>query len=165
LHRLALDASHRAQLRSFGVGWKDGEAGAPVLEPPRFEPAPSAQGRGELLAAFEILLAFGKLPPRAYVCGGKRVAITKAHAKLFPALAVGWEDGDGPSVDPKRPYGYRSYFEYDMAEVLGITLATRQGEEDPSLTRTQLKELRTLHESMRDAVHALLLHGTLATGT
>ena len=65
---------------------------------------------------------------------------------------------DPPST-PERPYGSYSYYEYDMARWLDIEPAGPVGEHGPTLTRAQLRQLGSLHKSMRRAIRALLLHG------
>ena len=91
------------------------------------------------------------------------------------ALVVAWgvvrakmEDGDALTItDPKRPYGDMTFFEIDMATILGITAdgppsAEQLGERD--FSPAQLQHFAELHEQMEPVLQVFLLHARLAPG-
>lgn len=77
--------------------------------------------------------------------------LTDEHLKLLRALRVRWRDGY-EGIWEKRPYGDMTYFELDMAEILGIA-------HDDEFTEDQLSYFHQLHTDMLNALPVFLKHG------
>jgi hypothetical protein len=88
------------------------------------------------------------------------VLLRRANVRFF-------DDGGiacGTAVDPKRPYGDLTAYEYDMAAILDIKPEGPPREDDPTLrelTDEQLGWLQELHELTAPALQVLLLYGEL----
>ncbi len=88
---------------------------------------------------------------------GNRVAIvvTDAHLKLMREADTNLiDDGvrdTGVEIDPKRPYSDMTYFEIDMARILGIPAEGPPRADYPELrdfTEPQRQKFRALHEQL-----------------
>lgn len=88
--------------------------------------------------------------------------LTDAHVKLLRAARVGW-DGfmDAPGVNVKRPYGDMTYFEWDMADILGLTPDTQP---DGTLTAEWEERLGQLHAETLPALMVFLARAAFKTG-
>jgi hypothetical protein len=83
---------------------------------------------------------------------------TEQHRVLLQAACIRWEDwneeGEGlyptPAIDPKRPYGDRTFYELDMADALGMDYSEQL---DPYF--------QTLHFEMQSALQVFLKYATL----
>jgi hypothetical protein len=90
--------------------------------------------------------------------------LTADHVRLLRALRVDWSQRNGyVGIELKRPYGDMTYFEIDMADILGIPFARDSGNE-PNFTKEQRIYLNALHNDMLFAVPTLLRNGTLRPG-
>lgn len=65
-----------------------------------------------------------------------------------------------PAIDGKRPYGDRSYYTIDMAEILGRPFAV-DGQGRPILDPVRVAALTALHEETLTALQVLLLYGEM----
>jgi hypothetical protein len=99
---------------------------------------------------------------------------TEQHRKLLGAAVIEWNEdwadfGDRlhavPGIDPKRPYGDMTYFEIDMAAVLGIKPAGKETKESPGFSKEQEDDLNKLHDQMKDALQVFLVHARIEPGT
>jgi hypothetical protein len=66
-----------------------------------------------------------------------------------------------PYIDGKRPYGDRSYYQIDMAELLGQPYA-KDAQGRYILRPEKDAALEQLHQQTRSALQVLLMHGTPA---
>jgi hypothetical protein len=101
--------------------------------------------------------------------------MTGEHLKLIKSLKFEWPDEDqatdrlntgdwpAPVLDPKRPYGDMTWFQRDMAAVLGLELATEGGEE--VLTEDQERMLQQLHWQMLGALQVFVENAAFEPGT
>jgi hypothetical protein len=90
--------------------------------------------------------------------------VKEEHLKLMRAASVQWTEWDEemgsdfyptPGIDPKRPYGDRTFYIADMAEILGIRykkLEELNGKKDFFLK---------LHYEMQPTLQIFLKYGTL----
>ena len=95
----------------------------------------------------------------------------EAHRRLLDRAVLRWTDwpryfgadhmNPTPGIDPKRPYGDRTYFEIDMAEILGIPV---KDEPSDPFTPQQAKELVTLHHEMRQALQVFVVKAGIQPG-
>ncbi len=95
----------------------------------------------------------------------------EAHRRLLDRAILRWTDwpreygadymNPTPGIDPKRPYGDRTYFEIDMAEILGIPV---KDEPNDPFTPQQAKELVTLHHEMKRALQVFLVKARIQPG-
>jgi hypothetical protein len=168
------------RLRRAVVVWSPVESGAPALLPSLAvldAEEPDVPEAAELTAALEAFLERGRLEPGRYTCrnplAGHPMAsrllppsaastatqaevaftVTAEHLKLLRAQR--WES---LMVNPKRPYGDMSYFELDMAEVLGEPVVQ---DEDGQLPEGQVERLGRLHEETVAALQVFLQHAKL----
>lgn len=100
--------------------------------------------------------------------------LTQEHLTMLKSLMFEWphesdaEDliSDGrwpaPMLDPKRPYGDMSYFELDMAHILGLTFKIENGEK--VLTEAQEKPLQLLHWQMLGALQVFVENADFKPG-
>lgn len=85
-------------------------------------------------------------------------AYTADHAKLL--RHANWR---GLFMDPKRPYGDMTFFELDMAEILGESLPLgRDGA--PSFAPGQQERYDRLHAEMLEALQVFLVHAQMRPG-
>ena len=66
-----------------------------------------------------------------------------------------------PYIDGKRPYGDRSYYQIDMAELLGQPYA-KDARGRYILPAEKDETLKQLHLQTQEALQLLLMHGTPA---
>jgi len=99
------------------------------------------------------------------------IAVTEAHLKLLRAANTHLVDNGGRDVgveiDPKRPYGDMSYFQLDMARILGVVADGSPRADYPGLrdfSAPQLHGLNELHEQMEPVLQVFLQHAQLAPG-
>lgn len=97
--------------------------------------------------------------------------LTLLHAALWrevgidelPDVLAEEEDGQAiwplPYIDGKRPYGDRSYYQIDMADILGKPYA-RNAQGQYILPPQKDEALRQLHLQTQAALQILLMHGT-----
>jgi hypothetical protein len=97
--------------------------------------------------------------------------LTLLHAALWrevgtddlPYVLAEEEDGQAiwplPYIDGKRPYGDRSYYQIDMADILGKPYA-RNAQGQYILPPQKDEALKQLHLQTQAALQILLMHGT-----
>jgi hypothetical protein len=90
--------------------------------------------------------------------------LTAEHLRLLRALRVDWlERNSLAGINFKRPYGDMTYFELDMADILGVPVH-RDEQQQPLFSDEQLRYFHRLHAEMLFALPVLLRHGTLGAG-
>lgn len=99
------------------------------------------------------------------------IRFEETHRKLLDRAHLRWtnwpeeEADDGlvptPGIDPKRPYGDRTYFTLDMAEILGMPIRADEGE---PMTEEQQKHLVALHHEMKHALQVFVVKAQVAPG-
>jgi hypothetical protein len=129
-----------AQLASPALEW---------LMPPQFE--------GE-----------GSSPEHAYwpVPTGDTITfeLTAEHVRLLRALRIDWREPNSlVGINFKRPYGDMTYFELDMADILGVPIS-RDEHQQPSFSNEQIAYFDRLHAEMLFALPVLLRHGAPSSG-
>ena len=129
-----------------------------------------------LASAFQIFLAFADSSPGRYplapgdVTGVGEAAklpplteftLTRDHLALLRHARGKWLESLGAlGIDPKRPFGDRTSFELDMADILAIKPAgTTDGH--PDLTPEQFKTLNALFVALPHALAAFLKTASL----
>lgn len=138
----------------------------------------------ELGRAFEVFLSVGEMEPGRYTFknhykhlfpsgsysfDGKKIPVlqnnedaefelTKDHLKLLKHLNL-----RGLLVDPKRPYGDMSYFEIDMAAILGIPVP-RTADGKPNFSQEQMDRFAKLHTEMMPAMQVMVLDAKVQPG-
>jgi hypothetical protein len=83
---------------------------------------------------------------------------TEQHKMLLQAASIRWHEWDEedeglyptPGIDPKRPYGDRTYYELDMADALGMDYSEKL---DPYFQK--------LHFEMQSALQVFLRYASL----
>lgn len=162
------------------VYWDFMEGGAPLLV---------FQGGGsekELLKAVQIAFRYGELPSGDYAYQKPEHAqlehndavnalptsstfhFEEKHLKLIRHMVVRHSySADGGEiwvgVDPKRPYGDFSYFEAEMAEILGKP-TSRNEKNQVVLSPEVEQEMSRLHQDMSPAVQVFLRHARVKAG-
>jgi hypothetical protein len=107
----------------------------------------------------EIPFAAEMLPPELAALATTPVvsfAYTQQHASLLRHAR--WSR---LCMNPKRPYGDMTYFELDMAEILGEPVARSQ---DGRLPAEQERRLQALHAETLPALQVYLQQATAAPG-
>src|SRR6185369_9499974 len=84
--------------------------------------------------------------------------LTGDHLTLLKAAQY-----HGLWIDPKRPYGDMSYYELDIARLLGIPTA-RDGNRKPVFPAGEERRMRRLHHETLFALTAFLQHAALEPG-
>jgi hypothetical protein len=85
--------------------------------------------------------------------------LTDDHLKLLRHIRVDWNPPEGyTGINFKRPYGDMTYFELDMAAILGIPASADEFSDD------QRRIFHTLHTDMLFALPVLLRLGKISTG-
>ncbi|MCP3873081.1 MAG: hypothetical protein GY699_08005, partial [Desulfobacteraceae bacterium] len=87
---------------------------------------------------------------------------TDQHAKLLKSVNAGLSDYI-IGINPKRPYGDATYFEPDMADILGIKYSLNS-KKHAIMSKEQLEEMRELHYELLPALQVLLIYGSIKTG-
>ena len=141
----------------------------------------SDRRRRQLDASFAIHVALAKISPGLYEIapGDVRDAhpgetrnplprrhqfeVTMDHLKLLAHANAGWDPQAGLVIDPKRPFGEMSYFEIDMASILGVPLV-RDAKGKPMLSKEQHERFESLCSDMPFALSVLLKHGAVEPG-
>jgi sulfur relay (sulfurtransferase) DsrC/TusE family protein len=100
--------------------------------------------------------------------------LTSEHLKLIKTLMFAWPDeeqasdridrGDwpAPTMDPKRPYGDMTYFQKDIADILGLKVETKDGEK--VLSEVQEKAMQHLHWQMLGALQVFIENAEFKPG-
>ncbi len=130
---------------------------------------------GSLAQALEIVLDHGEIKPGMYDCQKSKIdttsleilginlknrfELTHEHIMLIRKLSV--REGVLPYIDPKRPYGNMTYFEFEMAKASGMTLP-RNGAGFPEKEK---QHLHKLHFEMLPALHVFLRNAKIERGT
>jgi hypothetical protein len=93
------------------------------------------------------------------------------HRRLLERAVLRWTEwpdltgedhlNPTPGIDPKRPYGDMTYFELDMADILGIPVKDQPN--DP-FTKQQEQELVTLHAEMKRALQVFVVKAQIQPG-
>jgi hypothetical protein len=84
--------------------------------------------------------------------------------RLLRALRIDWREPNSlVGINFKRPYGDMTYFELDMAGILGVPI-TRDEDQQPSFSEEQVSYFHRLHTEMLFALPVLLRHGALSSG-
>lgn len=90
--------------------------------------------------------------------------LTDAHLKLVRGLRVDWNQPQTyTGINFKRPYGDMTYFELDMAAILGIPVPYN-AQKQVSFSDDQRRHFHTLHTGMLFALPVLLRHGAISAG-
>jgi len=152
-----------AELRGARAVWVPIESGAPGIYFPSEGEIQRCDDRRD--AVIQAFLRYGKLASGPYdvrlwnpvddTWQSRHIFVTAAHLALL--RNANWQCG---MVDPKRPYGDMTYFEIDMARILGIPLAA-DGKPSPDDQR----RLDQLHDETLPALAAFLAHAVMAPGT
>jgi len=91
--------------------------------------------------------------------------ITNQHVKLLRKLWVGWEDYlYALAVHVKRPFGDATFFELDMADILGIDISVAKNGDISTSDREKLNNLYELYLELVPAMQVLLNFGEVQTG-
>jgi hypothetical protein len=187
-------AEDLANVCKLTVVWAGIEAGTPAvmdLSGHGVKGVSTAAYRSAMLVV-EVLMDLGELAPGHYeyddpgeeVTGPFRehnlvkvndhrigIEVTADHLKLLRALRTEMVDDGGTQigvmVNPKRPYGDMTYFELDMADILGIRPEGPPRKDQPKyreFTPAQLEKLGALHEQMQPVLQVFLQQAKLAPG-
>ena len=90
--------------------------------------------------------------------------LTAEHLRLLRALRIDWREPNSlVGINFKRPYGDMTYFELDMADILGIPVP-RDEQQQPNFSDEYLSYFHRLHAEMLFALPVLLRHGALSSG-
>lgn len=94
------------------------------------------------------------------------VTFEERHRKLIKYANGGWLDYyQCPGINSKRPYGDRTDFKLDMAEILGMVFS-RDGDGTPVIDAQAEAALAKIHyEEMLMALQVFLCNATIETGT
>jgi hypothetical protein len=186
-----------AVVRQLPVIWSPAESGAPAVFDLSNSALPSVSTKAYRAAvrAAEVMIHLGELAPGRYEyesplapdelahepfvehgfarVEGRRVVVevTESQLKLLKATNTGViDDGGrqiGVEINPKRPYGDMTFFELDMAEILGIKPEGPPRKDRPAFrefTEAQTTLLGALHEQTQPALQVLLQRGKLEPG-
>lgn len=143
----------------------------------------SVERKSELEASFQIFLAFAELAPGRYAVARDDVAdyrpnvedsfrvrlqqefqFTDQHLKLLNHARGTWDDFYNTLIiNPKRPYGDLTYFELDMAEVLGISLE-RDAKGDRKIAKAQQATFDALFKDLPLSLRIFLKHASISPG-
>ena len=162
------------------------------LDQKGFNPANTNYQRfeDEAGASFQIFLRYGRLKPGSYSYENPflqmdilswpadsysnrtislprdkeiKFVFTERHAKLLKAANAGWLSYIAmPGINSKRPYGDMTFYEADMALLLGIVSST---EDCDDLSDSQLESLQALHLEMLFALQVYLQYAKIEPGT
>jgi hypothetical protein len=107
---------------------------------------------------------------RVQIDGGTiRMRVTPEHLSLLKNANVRLFDEGGlrceAAVDPKRPYGEKTYFYADMGRILGLEPDVPPDERSSDAREfgeEQVRWLDDLHHTTQPALQILLRHGVLA---
>jgi len=193
---LTITEADLAVVRQLPVMWSPVESGAPAVYDfsKKKLPVPIDIYRRGVRAA-EVLIQLGELAPGRYEYDnpldpedlatqpfvehglaelkGNRVGIdvTEAHLKLTRGANTGLiDDGRrdiGVEINPKRPYGDMTYFELDMATILGVTAEGPPRQDHPALrdfSEPQFLKFEELHEQMQPVLQVFLRQAKLEPG-
>lgn len=139
--------------------------------------------KSELEASFEIFLAFAELEPGQYAIApddvtdyrvdapkALRVTVppkfqfTEQHLKLLKHANGRWDDFyDSLIINPKRPYGDMSYFELDMADILGMPIM-RDGKDEPKISPAQQAIFDGLFRDLPMSLQTFLKYASISPG-
>lgn len=193
---LTITAADLAAVRGLPVMWSPTESGAPaVYDLSKKKLSMSTHAYRRAMRVAEVLIQLGELGPgrfeyestldpddlaaqpfvqhkRAQVLGNRvTIEVTEAHLKLLRAADTNLVDDGGRDIgveiDPKRPYGDMTYFQIDMARILGISAEGPPRADYPKLrefTEPQLERFSELHEQMEPVLQVFLQHAQLAPG-
>jgi hypothetical protein len=140
----------------------------------------AASGRYPIanVTAAEIAKHLDQATAEAGFSADGRFTLTDEHARLLKALTIEWPDRTGevtdslaaggfPSArgDSKRPYGDRSYFEYDMLEALGRPVTVKPDGQLADIPDAEAQRLMALHLQMLGALQVFVEHADIAPGT
>ncbi|MDG4667359.1 hypothetical protein [Mycobacterium sp. 236(2023)] len=162
---------HTDRLREVHVGWDGTEVGAPCFGPD-WTPEPND------LHLLRIAAAFGHCPTGRYpyrrpgrdheyspyveqLAEDCTFEFTDQHRRLLAGMS--WQlsdpyfDEDIPGADPKRPYGDFTFYQLEMALLLGLIPAQKPADHDP-MTPEIIDAMTELHAQMQPALHAFLRH-------
>jgi hypothetical protein len=193
---LSITEADLVAVRQLPVMWSPVESGAPaVYDFSKKQLTVSTMAYRRAMRVAEVLIQLGDLAPgqyeydspldpgdlvaqpfvqhrRAEVLGNRvTIQVTEAHLKLMRAAGTNLVDEGGRDIgveiDPKRPYGDMTYFEIDMAEILGIVAEGPPRADRPELrnfTEPQLQKFAELHEQMEPVLQVFLKHAELTPG-
>jgi hypothetical protein len=139
--------------------------------------------KSELEASFEIFLAFAELGPGRYaiapddvtddrpdtpealrVTAPPKFQFTEQHLKLLNHANGRWDDFyDSLIIDPKRPYGDMTYFELDMADILGMPIQ-RDGKDEPKIAPAQQAIFDGLFGDLPVSLQTFLKYASISPG-
>ncbi len=143
----------------------------------------SKSSKRQLESMFQIFLAFGGLEPGDYPLGPNDVRavdhlnghglqlqpksefhLTTEHLKLLAHARGEWyESFSALAINPKRPYGDMTYFELDMADILGIPLA-KDSAGKPEISKEQQAEFDRLFADLPFSLGVFLKNARLEPG-
>jgi len=143
----------------------------------------SEQNKLELESSFQIFMAFAEMNPGDYsllvgdviekpdnskndktIRRPVEFKMTEPHLKLLKNLSVEWERYfNGLVTDPKRPYGDMTYFELDMADILGIPLK-EDSKGQRQISSEQQKLFNQLFSDLPWSLRVFLKNATLSPG-
>jgi hypothetical protein len=193
---LTIAEADLAGVRGLPVMWSPVESGAPAIyDFAEKQLLSSTAAYRRAMRVAEVLIQLGELDPGRYEydsilepedlatqpfvqhhhaeVAGNRVTIqvTEAHLKLLRAANTNIVDEGGRNfgveIDPKRPYGDMTFFEVDIAKILGIVAdgppsAEHPGERD--FSAPQLQHFEELHEQMEPVLQVFLIRARLGPG-
>ena len=143
----SLTDANIARIRQLHVLWNSCESGAPAIDISEDE---------SLADPLEQFLTTAKLDAGTYeLRDGSSFTVTADHLALLANANI-----QGPFVDCKRPYGDMTYFEIDMARILGVEF-TRDDKGRPRFTKEQLARFDRLHHEMQRVLQVFVEHATV----
>jgi hypothetical protein len=186
--RFNLTQEHIDFLRGAPIVWDPSENGAPIIDPQTLH----ASGISGVATALAVFLKFGKIAAGKYVIPntvrhhyqqpviradveGNSIEIpqnepiefelTEQHIKLLHAAnAAALVYFGAAGINSRKPYGNMTYFEIDMAHILGRPVYRDQNG-SPSFTEEEIEFFRKLHHEMLFAMPAFLAHAEIQPGT
>lgn len=167
---VTISADDIAWFRTCRAEWNGCESGAPAIvvdgidtfdfDPELERDAPGADRLERVLCAFFLHARF---PPGRYRLahakdGPTEVTVTDQHFRLL--READWRTA---TMDCKRPYGDFTYYQADMARILGLPV-TADAEGKATLRDADEERLSLLHNEMQWVVQAFIEHAELTPG-
>lgn len=174
-----LEEEHVKQFRNVIVGLNDMEGGAPLIEPQAIdflfpgglsmqEGIKLSSKRNERIYVLQVMLQNAELTSddHEFELGkGRHFEFTHQHLRLLRKLNVQWQAHlFALGIDPKRPYGDATFFELDMADILGIKHNYSDPNDLSRADRATIESLNKLHDEMVPAMQVLLWFGQVRYG-
>lgn len=89
------------------------------------------------------------------------------HVALLQNACVRWDSCEfgAPAIDSKRPYGHSgSQIYLDMANIIGLTPASTDDDDEPACSDEQVDHLHGLHTDLETVLQIFLHTGVLQSG-